>query len=98
MKEAEWIGKKLFFLGGFILVLFIAFSCKGPSGKNDPQSQKMGVMLWQENCNRCHNYRPATQYSDTEWDVIMHHMRLRANLTATETRKIAEFMKSSNGQ
>ena len=34
--------------------------------------------------------------SDAEWDVAMHHMRIRANLTAEEHRKILEFLKSAN--
>ncbi|MBI3462213.1 MAG: cytochrome c [Planctomycetes bacterium] len=55
-----------------------------------------GAQLWAENCARCHNDRPATSYSDAEWDVAMHHMRVRANLTGEEHRKIVEFLKAAN--
>jgi len=85
----------------------LAYGCQSSSsqtsssGKSDVQkmsteSNKAGSELWAENCTRCHNARPPDQYSDAQWDVIVHHMRLRANLTGGEARKIAEFLKSAN--
>jgi cytochrome c5 len=59
-------------------------------------SGKGGAQLWAENCVRCHNNRSPSTYSDAEWDVAMHHMRIRANLTAEEHRKILQFLKSAN--
>ena len=35
-------------------------------------------------------------FSDGQWSVIGMHMRVRANLTATEAEKIIEFLKSAN--
>ncbi len=55
-----------------------------------------GAQLWAENCNRCHNAPPPERFSDAQWNVIVHHMRLRANLTGEETRKITEFLQASN--
>ena len=57
---------------------------------------KGASQLWAENCVRCHNVRSPSVYSDAEWDVAMHHMRIRANLTADESMKILEFLKSAN--
>ena len=57
---------------------------------------KGGAQLWTENCVRCHNIRSPSTYSDAEWEVAMHHMRIRANLTAGEHKKILEFLKSAN--
>ena len=54
-----------------------------------------GEELWSNNCQRCHNIRPPTMYSDAQWDVILHHMRLRANITGQEQRAIVEFLKSA---
>lgn len=59
-------------------------------------ADKGGAQLWAENCVRCHNIRSPSTYSDVEWDVAMHHMRIRANLTAEEHRKILQFLKSAN--
>lgn len=57
---------------------------------------KGGSQLWGENCIRCHNVRSPSSYSDAEWEVAMHHMRIRANLTAEEHKRILEFLKSAN--
>ncbi len=57
---------------------------------------KGGAQLWSENCARCHNSRSPSTYGDAQWDVAMAHMRLRANLTAEESKKVLEFMKSAD--
>ena len=57
---------------------------------------KDGSQLWSENCARCHNMRSPTSYSDAEWEVVMHHMRVRARLTPEEQKAILEFLKSAN--
>jgi nitrate/TMAO reductase-like tetraheme cytochrome c subunit len=54
------------------------------------------AQLWSENCNRCHNLRAPSSYSDVQWEVAMHHMRVRADLTAIEQKKILEFLQASN--
>ena len=59
-------------------------------------SAKGTAQLWAENCIRCHNVRSPSFYSDAEWEVAMHHMRIRANLTAEEHKRILEFLKSAN--
>lgn len=67
------------------------------SESNVKQKQtKGGSQLWSENCARCHNMRSPSSYSDAEWDVVMHHMRIRAQLTAEEHKAILEFLKSAN--
>ena len=72
------------------------------TGKNDVKkmvtssSKKAGSQLWAENCTRCHNVRPPEYYSDAQWSTVVHHMRLRANLTGEEARQITEFLKAAN--
>ena len=72
---------------------------KSPATGKDVQPQatsgKSGAQMWAENCNRCHNVRSPQSYSPAQWDVAMLHMRVRANLTGDEARKILEFLKSS---
>jgi hypothetical protein len=58
--------------------------------------EKSGVQLWSENCSRCHNMRPPDEFSAAQWATIVHHMRLRANLTGDEERKITTFLQASN--
>lgn len=94
------------------LFLVISCSVSQDHGQNTPENEettekqdntgddqvvnKTGAQLWSENCNRCHNTRQPDEFSDAEWEVVTHHMRDRANLTAEEHRKILEFLKSSN--
>jgi hypothetical protein len=69
---------------------------KGAGPATRASADKGGAELWGETCGRCHNIRPPTQYSPAEWQVIVHHMRLRATLTTEEQRKITEFLKSAS--
>lgn len=55
-----------------------------------------GAQVWSENCMRCHNFRQPRARSDREWETIVHHMRVRANLTGDEHRLILRFLKSAN--
>lgn len=55
-----------------------------------------GALVWAQNCMRCHNLRRPHERSDREWDLIVHHMRVRAGLTAQEHRLIVEFLQSAN--
>jgi cytochrome c5 len=61
-----------------------------------PPPQKSGVQLWSDNCARCHNSRPPNEFSAAQWDAIVHHMQLRANLTGEEARAIVKFLQASN--
>jgi len=38
--------------------------------------------------------RSPSSYSDAEWEVVMHHMRVRASLAPEEHKAIQEFLKS----
>ena len=60
------------------------------------QVTKSGAQLWAENCMRCHNSRAPSSYNDADWDVVVHHMRVRANLTSVETTRILEFLQAAN--
>jgi hypothetical protein len=61
-----------------------------------PPPKKSGVQLWSDNCMRCHNGRPPQTFSAAQWATVVHHMRLRANLTGDEEREIVKFLQASN--
>lgn len=63
----------------------------GKSLEDGPDAAK----LWAQNCTRCHNSRPAKTFSAAQWDTIVHHMRVRANLTGSDARLIAAFLKDA---
>ena len=60
------------------------------------KSTKGGAELWTQNCLPCHNVRSPSAYSDADWDIVMQHMRVRANLAANDAETIAKFLKSAN--
>ncbi len=55
-----------------------------------------GAQLWAQNCIRCHNIRNPASLSDRQWEIVLHHMRVRANLTAQEHEMILQFLKAAN--
>jgi len=90
-----------------LLVAFVGFgwnalaqpkekSSSTTAAETGPSTELSGEELWTMNCQRCHNIRTPTMYSGAQWDVIVHHMRVRANITGEEQRAILEFLKSSN--
>ena len=102
-KIREWIGLP----GAIILALlaaasWLAVGCStdkqpGPiAGEGTTPAAKGGAELWAENCVRCHNIRSPSSYSPAQWEVVMMHMRVRANLTPEEHKKILEFLKSGS--
>ncbi len=51
-----------------------------------------GARLFNDNCSRCHNARPAQEFSEREWSVIMPHMREKAHLSGSETLAVEAFI------
>ncbi len=69
---------------------------EGVATAGEPLPIKGGAQVWAQNCMRCHNLRQPHERSDREWEAIVLHMRIRANLTAEEHRLIVEFLKAAN--
>jgi hypothetical protein len=59
-------------------------------------TSESGAQLWAANCARCHNVRAPQSFSDAQWEAVVMHMRLRADLTGPEQRKITEFLQASH--
>ncbi|MBL4941275.1 MAG: cytochrome c [Colwellia sp.] len=54
-----------------------------------------GAKLYSENCGRCHNPRPAEEYTKREWSVVMPHMRAKAHMTGKEALAVEAFLAST---
>ncbi len=86
--------------------IWLVMGCAGPdaadevmTGDAEPRTLGFGVSgaeLWAQNCARCHSDISPARYSDAQWDVVMHHKRLRINLTGEDHRKIREFLQAAN--
>ena len=66
------------------------------SARESNEAVTGGAQLWAQNCNRCHNYRAPASLSDQQWKIVLHHMRVRANLTATEHKAILRFLQAAH--
>ena len=79
-------------LGSIIIIISVlTYGCKA----TQEVAAKGGSELWSENCGRCHNAPPSSTYSSEQWEVLGAHMRMRAHITAAETKKIVEFLTSA---
>lgn len=52
--------------------------------------------LWARTCSRCHYARGPETFSPEQWETIMLHMRVRANLTTAEHQTILDFLTPAN--
>ena len=68
---------------------------RGEAETADARPRKGRAQLWAENCQRCHNARPASWYGEREWEVAMHHMFVRGYLTRREHDSVMEFFRAA---
>jgi mono/diheme cytochrome c family protein len=86
------------FLMAMLMLAGAASAFAGDATPAKSDSDVAGIdaaKLWAQTCSQCHNMSPVKSYSPAEWGVIVHHMRVRANLTGSEARAIAAFLQSS---
>lgn len=62
---------------------------------SDPSLVAKGAKVYSENCARCHNARPAEEYSKKEWSVVIPHMRAKAHMTGKEALAVEAFLAST---
>ena len=62
---------------------------------SDPLLVGEGAKVYSENCGRCHNARPAEEYSKKEWSVVIPHMRAKAHMTGKEALAVEAFLAST---
>lgn len=65
------------------------------SVKAEPLS---GVQLWALNCNRCHMARNPGEFTAGQWRTIIRHMRVRANLPASQIRELQKYLEAGAGK
>jgi cytochrome c553 len=96
----KWIGLPgaTILISCVVLTSLIACATNKQSGEAAAGTTgKSGAQLWAETCIRCHNIRSPGSLSPAQWEVAMMHMRVRANLTPEQQKKILEFLKAGGG-
>ena len=86
--------KSIKFVFTIILLTTSVFSIKAQH-VNDPSLVAKGAKVYSENCARCHNARPAEEYSKKEWSVVIPHMRAKAHMTGKESLAVEAFLAST---
>jgi mono/diheme cytochrome c family protein len=85
-----------------IALLLILAGCQSTSPPRDRAATTESApvrgraQMWTQNCIRCHNARSPGYYSDREWQLAMHHMRVRCSITSQEYKAILSFLQSAN--
>ena len=88
--------KKLIIILTAIFFVITSISIFSSCSVSKEIADKSGATLWGENCLRCHNTPTPTDFSDAHWETIGMHMKLRANLTNDEVKKVVAFLQSAN--
>lgn len=88
--------KKLITLLSLVAVVVISISNLIGCKTSEAIQAKSGAQLWGENCMRCHNTPSPADFNDTQWETIGMHMKIRANITDDEEKKIVAFLQSGN--
>src|SRR2546429_9580417 len=65
--------------------------------KKNKTTKLTGADLYAMPCNRCHPERYATERTASQWKTIMLHMRVRANLPATQAKEILKYLQEDAG-
>jgi len=69
-----------------------------PDKKADPKpapKKPTGAELYAINCARCHPERYPTEFTSAQWQTILLHMRVRANLPAAQAKEILKYLKEN---
>lgn len=56
-----------------------------------------GADLYATHCNRCHAERYPKEFQASQWKTIMLHMRVRANIPASQANEILKYLQDESG-
>jgi len=62
------------------------------------KAEPLSVELWTINCSRCHMARTPGEFTAAQWQTILRHMRVRANLPASQARELQKFLEAGAGK
>ena len=96
MPEINMIARAII-IGWLIAVVLIVDSARAATTQSPEQRELFvkGAKLWPVYCAQCHNARPGSQFSPSQWDAITMHMRTQSIMPAENMRAIKEFLKEA---
>ncbi len=110
-RQSWWKGARLLATGAAICALTLASMSaaepkpdkevkadKKADKKAEKKTQYSGADLFAMHCNRCHPERYATERNAAQWNTILIHMRVRANLPADQAKAILKFLQEDSGR
>ena len=89
-KKQRWSG-----VGACVFVLALATSAA--AAESEPTEKELfrrGAKLWPQYCGQCHNARSGGEFNRLEWDTLMLHMRVRANLPAKDAEALRVYLRA----
>lgn len=54
-----------------------------------------GARVFRNTCAACHSERQAMELTREKWEIIVQHMRVRANLTGAEARAVKRYLQDN---
>ena len=69
----------------------------GQRAEARPKKELSGAELYAIHCNRCHAERYPAEFTDGQWKTLMLHMRVRANLPASQAKAILKYLQEDAG-
>jgi len=68
------------------------------AANNTTENPKLtGADLYAIHCNRCHAERYPKEFQASQWKTIITHMRVRANLPASQAKEIFKYLQEESG-
>ena len=89
-------------VAGAVSGLFLPLVCIGGDGKSAKEPEKAtqqlsGSDLYAIHCGRCHAERYPKEFQAAQWKTLLSHMRVRANLPASQAREILKYLQEESG-
>jgi mono/diheme cytochrome c family protein len=85
-----------------VAALYVLVSVAGAADASAKKARKQtrtkltGAELYAINCNRCHPERYPTEWTAAQWQTLILHMRVRANLPAKQAREILKYLQENS--
>lgn len=98
MKQSKWTPPRTILVIALAAAMVGGLAAISRADKADKPAKKerTGAELYAMNCARCHAERYPTERTDAQWKTIMLHMRVRAQIPASDAKKTLEYLKENN--